>query len=79
MIQFEQFSRTVTNAAIEQQIRIQHGLKSFENSMTSSALSTNSVWPFFVMPNFEQHARDVSVFKFVAVALVYLNCFPQNV
>ena len=58
---FEQFSRTVTNAAIEQQIRIQHGLKSFENSMTSSALSTNSVWPFFVMPNFEQHARDVSV------------------
>jgi hypothetical protein len=57
--QFEQFSRTVGNAAVEQQRDMQDSLRSFADLYSQSAYVVNATWPLFVLPNFEIHANAV--------------------
>lgn len=57
--QFEQFSRTVADAAIEKQQAIRDGVHSFSNIVTSSALAANATWPLFALPDIEVHMMDL--------------------
>lgn len=56
---FEQFSRTVADAALEQRTDIRQAYISFANSLTAGAIETNATWPFYNMPSFELHAQDM--------------------
>ena len=47
--------------------------------MTSAAIATGSTWPFFVMPNFEQHARDVSELTLTPNPVTWKTTLTHNV
>jgi hypothetical protein len=58
-IQFEQFSRTVGNAAVDQQKEMRDGFVSFCSFYSQSAYEVNATWPIYALPNFEAHAGNM--------------------
>jgi hypothetical protein len=57
--QFDQFSRTVGNAAVDQQRAMDGTLRSFANFYSQSAYDVNATWPLYMFPNYELHAKAV--------------------
>jgi hypothetical protein len=55
-VQYEQFSRTVGNAAFDQQKEMREAFKAFCNFFSQSAIDANATWPFYSLTNFEVHA-----------------------
>lgn len=56
---YDQFSRTVAQAAIAQQIEIRNAYSGFAKVVSASATATNSTWPFFTLHAFESIAATV--------------------
>ena len=56
--QYEQFSLTVRDAALQQQKDMRDGLQAFANLLSSSAKALNQTWPEAYLPDFEVHAGD---------------------
>jgi hypothetical protein len=57
--QFAQFSRTVGDNAVNQQTIIRDAYVTFCNFYSQSAFDVNATWPFYHLPNFELHARNI--------------------
>ena len=57
--QFEQFSRTVGNAAVDQQQEMRDALFAFANFFSQSAYDVGAKWPIYSLPNYELHANSV--------------------
>lgn len=55
-MQFEQFARTVGDAAVDQQQRMRDSLAGFAGHVSSYAHSANATWPMVRLPDFELHA-----------------------
>lgn len=58
-MQFEQFARTVGDAAVDQQRRVRESYVGFANHVSSAAQQANATWPMFRIPDFELHAGQV--------------------
>jgi hypothetical protein len=85
--QFEQFSRTVGDNAVNQQKIIREAYVTFCHFFSQSAQEKNATWPFYSLPNFEFHARNIikiqgteilTVFQYIKdedadAALEYVN------
>ena len=54
-----EYSTTVSNAAVQQQVNIRKGFQGMANSLTASAQGSNvtAQWPFYTMPLFESYAK----------------------
>lgn len=59
--QFEKFSRTVGDAAIEQQSNIRDALRALANVVSGAAKTSNQSWPLVTIDLFEVYARDALV------------------
>ena len=57
--QFEQFARTVGDAAVDHQRRMLQAFVGFAVHISSTAQDVNATWPFFRIPHFELHAAQV--------------------
>ena len=57
--QFAQFTRTVGDAAVDQQRRMRESYVGFPNLISSLAKNGNATWPIFRIPDFEIHAGQV--------------------
>lgn len=55
-LQFEQFARTVGDAAVNHQQRIRNALHGFAEQISSSARRENATWPMYRLPDYEVHA-----------------------
>lgn len=53
---YDQFSRTVANAAMGQQGNIREAQATLGDAATAYAESTNATWPLFTLPKFEYYA-----------------------
>ena len=58
VLQFEQFARTVGDAAVDQQQRTRQALSAFADHISSSARKANATWPMYRLPDFELHAGN---------------------
>jgi len=61
LLQYEQFARTLANAALDQQKDLRQSLRMMEDMLaTSASMAGNgtSPWPYFVPENFEALAMD---------------------
>jgi hypothetical protein len=58
-LQFEQFSRTVGDNAVNQQKIIREAYVTFCHFFSQSAQGENATWPFYSLPNYEFHARNI--------------------
>jgi len=63
LFQFQQFARTLLDAAVEQQRDINNALESLSNTLSLSADligqgQGNPTWPYFFPPRFETYAKD---------------------
>lgn len=58
LLQFDQFARTVGDAAVDQQQRMREAFSGFANHISSSAEDINATWPLFDVPHFELHAAN---------------------
>jgi hypothetical protein len=56
LYQFEQFARTVGDAAVEQQRQMRQSFVAFANLISSAAQQEKAKWPSFRIPNYEIHA-----------------------
>lgn len=56
---FEQFSRIIGDAAVEQQRDMSDAIRAFANFYSKSAQDAGAIWPFFLLPNYEIHASTV--------------------
>ena len=64
MRQYYQFSRTVGDAAIEQQANLREALRMFSDTIATTAAAVgngSSPWPYFIPPNYEKLAMDFKV------------------
>jgi len=55
---FDQFARTVSDAAIDQQKSIHDSVRTLSHAITAHAEAIDTKWPFFIMPSFEALALD---------------------
>lgn len=55
-MQFQQFSRTVADAEIQQRQNIREACEALSDIVTSSATAANATWPFYTLPDFESYA-----------------------
>ncbi|CAB9501451.1 Receptor-type guanylate cyclase gcy [Seminavis robusta] len=55
---FEQFSRTLGDAAIGQQQDLRDGIESYTDFISMHARGTNQTWPYIYIEGFEVYARD---------------------
>ena len=69
-MQFEQFARTVGDAAVDQQNRMRDAFVGFADHLSSSAKDLNATWPLFRVPLYELHASQVRLQSGVE----YLHC-----
>ena len=68
--QFEQFSRAVSGAAVEQQRNIREAYSTLGDYVSAYAQTTNATWPEFTVPKFEHYAanaREQGDLEFLAV------------
>ena len=56
---FAQFSRTVGDAAVEQQRKMRLSIIAFSRFFSQSAYDAGAPWPFYALPKFELHASSV--------------------
>jgi hypothetical protein len=60
-VQFEQFARTVGDAAVDQQRQKRQSQIGFANVVSTAAQQANATWPLFRVPNFELLAGQVAL------------------
>ena len=75
-VQYDQFARTVGDAAIEQQANLRDSLRSFKDMIALTATvagNGTSPWPYFVPPNFETLAINFK--KIANVEFININNF----
>jgi hypothetical protein len=68
--QFEQFARTVGDAAVDQQKRMRDAFIGLANHISSAAKDVNATWPLFRIPLYELHVAQVRLQSGVE----YLHC-----
>lgn len=56
--QFDQFSVTIAGSALDQQANIRMALHGVADVISSGAFVSNSTWPFYTFPRFEQLAYN---------------------
>eukprot|EP00934_Nitzschia_sp_Nitz4_P009441 Nitzschia sp. Nitz4//scaffold270_size25879//13071//16782//NITZ4_008299-RA/size25879-augustus-gene-0.20-mRNA-1//-1//CDS//3329545193//9431//frame0 len=55
---FDQFSNTLEESVLRQQLDIRTALSSFSHLLSSAAETEGAQWPNFTLPQFEYHAED---------------------
>jgi len=70
-LQFQQFSSTIADAAIQQQQSLRDGYASIANSITASSMSRNDTWPLCTLPLFETYAKNFFVQSRAEVLTVF--------
>ena len=70
LLQFEQFARTVGDAAVDQQRRMREAFVGFANHISSTAQDVNATWPIFRIPRYELHAAQVRLQS----GMEYIGC-----
>eukprot|EP00538_Stauroneis_constricta_P012653 CAMPEP_0119570456 /NCGR_PEP_ID=MMETSP1352-20130426/43621_1 /TAXON_ID=265584 /ORGANISM="Stauroneis constricta, Strain CCMP1120" /LENGTH=1121 /DNA_ID=CAMNT_0007620125 /DNA_START=581 /DNA_END=3943 /DNA_ORIENTATION=- len=73
---FEQFSRTISNAAVNQQADLHRSFFAFSDQITTHVQSSGEVWPFLTIPFFNQHAAAV-LEQSRAEGLLLMHIVPQ--
>ena len=56
--QFDQFSRTVADAAVVQRQAVVDGLKAYASAMSVAAESAGQTWPFVRIPYYEEYGAS---------------------
>mgnify|MGYP005862890217 CR=1 FL=1 len=57
LFQFEKFSETIGNAAIDHQKNVRDGFEQFANTLTASSQSASADWPYYTLPLYESYAQ----------------------
>ena len=68
--QYNQFARTLADAAVNQQRSLRDSMKSLGTEITGYAQANNQMWPFVVLPLFEAYAKgyfDHSAGEYVGI------------
>jgi hypothetical protein len=58
LLQYDKFSKTVGDAAIQQQRLMQDSLKALSDTISDFAIATNATWPMVQLPRFAQYAQN---------------------
>ena len=54
---FEQFARTVADAAVEQQVNVRAAYDGICNAVSTAAYTSQANWPYYTTPLYETYAR----------------------
>ena len=78
VFKFEQFSRTVGDAAVNQQLQMRVSYSAYANLISDSAEAMNATWPNFTIPHFELHAESVILQSGTEVLSLMMYVKPED-